>query len=78
MLTEEVVLKNLSNALSDSSLDINSTAEEIENWDSLGQLSILTCLANLTDGKSDQIPNLDEIKSVREIIELLKGNNLLE
>lgn len=78
MLNEEIVLESLRIALADLSLHINSKADEVENWDSLGQLSILTTLANLTGGKSDLIPNLDEIKSIKEIVELLRSSNLLE
>ena len=57
-----------------SSLSMDSSAETVEEWDSLGHISILSALDEATDGKSADIVELTQATSVREINDLLKEN----
>jgi len=52
-------------------------AEEIDNWDSLGQLNILVALDKLFDGKISIITEMAEADSVLKILNALKQNSLL-
>ena len=65
-------------ALSKGTIDINSSSDNIEKWDSLGQLSILSSMDELFDGKIADIPNIASANSVKLIVSLLKENNLLK
>lgn len=55
----------------------NARAEEFNNWDSVGQLSILVALDKLFDGKIANINDMAEIDSVPKIIAILKKNSLI-
>jgi len=52
-------------------------SEEVENWDSLGQLSILVALDKLFDGKIANITEMAEADSIPKIIDNLKYHSLL-
>ena len=51
-------------------LDLNF--EDIEEWDSIGHLSILSSLDKVTKGKSTKIKGLSNQKSLKKIWEILK------
>lgn len=55
----------------------NTSAEEIENWDSLGQLNILVALDKLFDGKIASINEMAEADSMTKILNILKQKSLL-
>lgn len=55
----------------------NTRAEEIENWDSLGQLNILVALDKLFDGKIASINEMAEADSMTKILNILKQKSLL-
>lgn len=55
----------------------NTCAEEIENWDSLGQLNILVALDKLFDGKIASINEMAEADSMTKILNILKQKSLL-
>jgi hypothetical protein len=78
MLEEREVLRAISVALQDPNFDLQSSTENNENWDSLGELTILTTLAKLTSGKSDEIPDLFNISSAIELIIKLRENGLVK
>ena len=59
------------------SLGEATCAEEVDGWDSLGQLSILVALDKLFDGKIANITEMAEADSVRKILEILKQHSLL-
>ena len=65
-------------ALSKGTIDINSSSDNIEKWDSLGQLSILSTMDELFNGKIADIPDIASANSVKLIVSLLKENNLLK
>ena len=71
----EVIAKSI--FVDGSSLSMDSSAETVEEWDSLGHISILSALDEATDGKSADIVELTQATSVREINDLLKENELL-
>lgn len=52
-------------------------AEDVENWDSLGQLNILVALDELFDGKIADISEMAEADSIPKIINLLTQHSLL-
>lgn len=55
----------------------NTRAEEIESWDSLGQLSILVALDNLFKGKIASINEMAQADSITKILNILKQKSLL-
>jgi len=55
----------------------NTRAEELDMWDSLGQLSILVALDKLFEGKIASINEMAEADSVPKIISILKQHSLL-
>jgi acyl carrier protein len=56
-------------------IDMNTTAELVESWDSLGQLSLVSALAEVTDGASDKI-DLSNASSVSDIAAALKSQGI--
>jgi acyl carrier protein len=55
----------------------DTRAEELDMWDSLGQLSILVALDKLFEGKIASINEMAEADSVHKIIGILKQHSLL-
>ena len=55
-----------------NSINIESSTENVENWDSLGQLKILMSLDNLTEGRSAKINELASIDNIKDYIIILK------
>ncbi len=55
----------------------NTLSEEVESWDSLGQLSILVALDKIFDGKIASISGMAEADSMPKIIAILKQHSLL-
>ncbi|MDH5571365.1 MAG: hypothetical protein OEY89_06340 [Gammaproteobacteria bacterium] len=64
--------------MSPGSLTENSRAEEIDNWDSLGLLSILVALDKALEGKVSGLTEMSEADSVPKIIEILRHHSLIE
>jgi len=58
-------------------IDIDSSSKNINDWDSLAQLNILTVLDNKLKGKIFTIKQMATADSVKKIILLLKKNNFL-
>ena len=59
-------------------ISINSSAKNIENWDSLGQLNILTKLDKKLSGKAFLIKKLVKANSAKQIIYILKSHKLIK
>ena len=55
----------------------NTRAEEVDMWDSMGQLSILVALDELFDGKIASINEMAESDSMPKILNILKQHSLL-
>lgn len=58
-------------------LTMDSSAENVEEWDSLGHLGILTNLDIFFNGQIAGIKEMATADSVKKILQLLKSNNLL-
>lgn len=78
MLTEKILIKLIADSLkiSKKKLTINSKIKDIEEWDSLGHLSVFFAIDKKTKGAASKIKYLNETKSIKEIHELLKKNKL--
>ena len=53
-----------------------SDSTMIEEWDSLGQISILSRLDSAYDNITERVPDLASAVSVAEIFRLLKANGI--
>ena len=71
-----IIIKNA--LMSEDVINEDSSTENTEEWDSLGQLSILSALDKEFQGATSKITKLNEVKSVKEIVGILKSNELLE
>jgi len=72
MVVIEKALEMKSGLLTES-----TRAEEVNNWDSLGQLSILAALDKLFDGKIANITDMAEADSMPKILNILRQHSLL-
>jgi|TARA_B100000795_G_C22375375_1_gene277664 acyl carrier protein len=70
----EIIEKSLE--LKSGILTEDSDSENTEEWDSLGQLSILVELDKYFEGKISNIPEMAEANSVSKIIIILKENSI--
>ena len=57
---------------------MESSIHNTDEWDSLSQLSILTDLDNVFEGKVSEIDGIADAESISEIFDLLKNNSLIE
>ena len=55
-----------------------SSQKNLEQWDSLGHLSIITALDKATKGKTSKIKALADADSVKKIIDILAKNKILK
>lgn len=56
----------------EGSVNLETTSADIEGWDSLGHLSILTALSEALGEGAEEDPRLASADSVREILEIIK------
>jgi len=56
----------------------DSSSENLEEWDSLGHITILSGLDDFTSGKSADLVDLTQATSVQELIDVLKENNFID
>jgi acyl carrier protein len=78
-ITQSEVIAIIETALEIKSGLLNETtrSEEVENWDSLGQLSILVALDKLFDGKIANLTEMAEADSMPKILDILKQHSLI-
>ncbi len=76
MLTQKKVIDIISKAVR-KKVNNKSSANNIDSWDSLAQLNILASLDKISKGKSSKIPNLVEVNSVKNIIQILKKKKII-
>ena len=78
-MNNEDIIKIISRALevSEDSVTMESSADDIENWDSLGHLSILVDLDKAFNGKLANIEEMATADSVSKIVKILEENSLL-
>ena len=80
MKTKEEVISTMESALEleKGSLSLDTHMGGIEQWDSLGHLSILSALDALFDGLVASITNISQAKSVGDILNILIENKLID
>jgi acyl carrier protein len=78
-ISQADVISVVENALEiqPGTLTSSTRAEEVERWDSLGQLSILVALDKLYDGKIASISDMAEADSMTKIIGILRQHTML-
>ena len=76
--TQTLIIKIIEEALELEAgiIKEDSDSEGIENWDSLGQLSILVALDKKFEGKISSISEIAEANSVQKIFSILKENSI--
>lgn len=68
----------LAAALEVENLNADSSPENTAEWDSLGQLTIMSAIANATGGKSDSVSGLSNAANIGEILHLLEKEGLIK
>jgi len=73
------VIEIIENALEPegNSLTIDSTSDDLEEWDSLGHLSILVALDEYFHGKIANIEEMATANSVKKILRILDHHSLV-
>tara|TARA_B100000123_G_scaffold239057_1_gene191559 strand:+ start:183 stop:410 length:228 start_codon:yes stop_codon:yes gene_type:complete len=73
-MTEEKFLEIVSSALevNVSELNLETKMYDIESWDSLGQLAILTALSESTEDKTSEIDGLGSMIVLSDIFNAVK------
>ena len=61
----------------DDDIDMDSSSENIPEWDSLGHLSVLTALDDATNGKASSLSDLSDATSVSKIVHILESQELI-
>ena len=69
-MNEKDIISIVSKALK-TKVNIKSNSKNTEEWDSLGQLSILSAINKATKGKSSKI-DLTEVQSIKQLCVKLK------
>ena len=69
-----IIAKSL--GIKSEKISINSKFNEIEEWDSISHLTMLSLLDKATKGKSAKIKGLGTEKSVKKLWEILKKTGL--
>ena len=64
--------------LNNKSVTLNSSMENVAEWDSVGHLGILAELDSVFEGKVAEIQEFANVSSVKEILQILKDNALIE
>jgi len=78
-MTDNDVLEVIRRALNPKNAQItfDSSMDNVEEWDSLGHLSILVALDKVFDKKVGQIKEMASANSIKKILQLLKDNSLI-
>ena len=77
-ITNKELISLITDALdADDTITLDSSMDNIPEWDSLGHLSILTSLDQATEGKASSLSDLGDTTSVKEIISILNKENLI-
>ena len=79
-ITKKEVFNCIAKALklNPKKINIDSNSDNTRNWDSLGQLNIITELDKKLKGKIFEINKLANAHSSKKLIELLKSKKLLK
>ena len=74
---EEEIIGIIAKSLEVGEININSSVENTEEWDSLGHLSILVSLDKRFNGEVAGIKKMANIDSVKSILNVIKNNNFI-
>ena len=78
-MTEKELFKLIKTSLKTSKkIDIKSNSKNIEEWDSLGQLAILTTLDKKFKNKASKLSKLATVETLKDIVSTLKKAKLLK
>lgn len=78
-MTEKELFKLIKTSLKTSKkIDLKSASTNIEEWDSLGQLSILTTLDKRFKNKASKLTKLATAETVKDIVSVLKKAKLIK
>ena len=77
-MNKQDLFKIISEALEVDSIDENSSMDNLDEWDSLGHLSILSAIDQELDGKASKLTALAAATKVSSIITILEENNLMQ
>ena len=79
MLTTEEILETVKKALElDRIPSMEDSVDSIEEWDSLGHLSMIVALDKKLNGKAAKLQELGSCQSITQLISILKKNKLIE
>ena len=79
MLTTEEILETVKKALElDRIPSMEDSVDSLEEWDSLGHLSMLVALDKKLNGKAAKLQELGSCQSITQLISILKKNKLIE
>lgn len=78
-MTETEILEIIAKALNVdiNSLSVDSSADNIDEWDSLGHLGVLVALDKAFDGKLAGLAEMASADSINKIIQILKRNSFI-
>ena len=78
-MTEKELFKLIKSTLKTSKkIDIKSSSRNVEEWDSLGQLAILTTIDKKFKNKASKLTKLATAETVKDIASVLKKAKLLK
>jgi acyl carrier protein len=77
MQEEEIIINIIKSALQVDKVTIDSSTDNLEEWDSLGHLSILVALDREFEGNLAGISDMATADSVKKIILILDNNNFI-
>ena len=79
MLTTKEILETVKIALElDRIPSMEDSVDSLEEWDSLGHLSMLVALDKKLNGKAAKLQELGSCQSINQLISILKKNKLIE
>ena len=80
MLSEDKLIKLITKSLkiSQNDISIDSKISQIEEWDSLGHVTVMFAIDKETKGKASKIAALNKSQSIKDIYKTLKKNNLAD
>jgi len=78
-MNENEIIKIIAKTLNiaESSINMDSSADNVDEWDSLGHLGVLVALDKAFDGKLAGIPAMATADSVSKIFSVLKENSFI-
>ena len=78
-MTEKDIFKLIKACLKTSKkIDIKSNSRNVEGWDSLGQLAILTTIDKKFKNKASKLTKLATAETVKDIVSVLKKAKLIK